>query len=214
MIWRGVILRAIQAGGAGQCGESVRSKRASGKRIGCIRTTWARTPATACWPHCGASCSAMTISPRSTVRTMDGTACHPACCPRHGRDRVPPSLLPTAWTGPRATQPAAHGMDGTACHPACCPRHGRDRVPPSLLPTAWTGPRATQPAAHGMDGTACHPACYPRHGRDRVPPSLLPTALLLQTYDKVSDAEVQARADFDFRWQSPPSATTGGGVGD
>ena len=54
----------------------------------------------------------------------------------------------------------------------------------------------------------------PDNGRDRVPPSLLPTALLLQTYDKVSDAKVQARADFDFRWQSPPSATTGGGVGD
>ncbi len=54
----------------------------------------------------------------------------------------------------------------------------------------------------------------PDNGRDRVPPSLLPMALLLQTYDKVSDAEAQARADFDFRWQSPPSATTGGGVGD
>ena len=35
----------------------------------------------------------------------------------------------------------------------------------------------------------------------RVPPSLLATALLLQTYDKVSDAEAKARADFDIRWK-------------
>ena len=39
----------------------------------------------------------------------------------------------------------------------------------------------------------------PDNGRDSVPPSLLATALLLQTYDKVSDAE--ARADFDIRWK-------------
>ena len=37
--------------------------------------------------------------------------------------------------------------------------------------------------------------------RDSVPPSLLATALLLQTYDKVSDAEAKARADFDIRWR-------------
>ena len=37
--------------------------------------------------------------------------------------------------------------------------------------------------------------------RDSVPPSLLATALLLQTYDKVSDAEAKARADFDIRWK-------------
>ncbi len=47
-----------------------------------------------------------------------------------------------------------------------------------------------------------------------MPPSLLATALLLQTYDKVSDAEAKARADFDIRWKSLPSAATGGGVGD
>ena len=35
----------------------------------------------------------------------------------------------------------------------------------------------------------------PDNGRDSVPPSLLATALLLQTYDKVSDAEAKARAD-------------------
>ena len=47
-----------------------------------------------------------------------------------------------------------------------------------------------------------------------MPPSLLATALLLQTYDQVSDAEAKARADFDIRWKSLPSATTKGGVGD
>ena len=40
----------------------------------------------------------------------------------------------------------------------------------------------------------------PDNGRDSVPPSLLATALLLQTHDKVSDAEAKARADFDIRW--------------
>ena len=39
------------------------------------------------------------------------------------------------------------------------------------------------------------------NGRDSVPPSLLATALLLQTHDKVSDAEAKARADFDIRWR-------------
>ena len=37
------------------------------------------------------------------------------------------------------------------------------------------------------------------NGRDSVPPSLLATALLLQSHDKVSDAE--AKADFDIRWK-------------
>ena len=41
----------------------------------------------------------------------------------------------------------------------------------------------------------------PDNGRDSVPPSLLATALLLQTYDKVSDVEAKARADFDIRWK-------------
>ena len=39
------------------------------------------------------------------------------------------------------------------------------------------------------------------NGRTSVPPSLLATALLLQTYDKVSDAEAKARGDFDIRWK-------------
>ena len=34
-----------------------------------------------------------------------------------------------------------------------------------------------------------------------MPLSLPPTALLLQSHDKVSDAEVKARADFDIRWK-------------
>ena len=42
---------------------------------------------------------------------------------------------------------------------------------------------------------------YPDNGRDSVPPRLLATALLLQTYDKVSDAEAKARADWDIRWK-------------
>ena len=43
----------------------------------------------------------------------------------------------------------------------------------------------------------------PDNGRDSVPPSLLATALLLQSHDKVSDAEAKARADFDSggRWR-------------
>ena len=39
------------------------------------------------------------------------------------------------------------------------------------------------------------------NGRDSVPPSLLATALLLQSHDKVSDAEAKGRADFDIRWK-------------
>ena len=42
----------------------------------------------------------------------------------------------------------------------------------------------------------------PDNERGSVPPSLLATALLLlQTYDRVSDAEAKARADFDIRWK-------------
>ena len=41
----------------------------------------------------------------------------------------------------------------------------------------------------------------PDNGRDSLLASLLATALLLQTYDKVSDAEAKARADFDIRWK-------------
>ena len=39
------------------------------------------------------------------------------------------------------------------------------------------------------------------NGRTSAPPSLLATALLLQTYDRVSDEEAKARADFDLRWK-------------
>lgn len=43
--------------------------------------------------------------------------------------------------------------------------------------------------------------CCLDNGRTSLPPSLLATALLLQTYDKVSDEETKARADFDIRWK-------------
>jgi hypothetical protein len=39
------------------------------------------------------------------------------------------------------------------------------------------------------------------NGRSSVPPSLLARALLLQTYDRVSDEEAKGRADFDLRWK-------------
>jgi transposase len=39
------------------------------------------------------------------------------------------------------------------------------------------------------------------NGCPSVPPSLLATALLLQTYDRVSDEDAKARADFDLRWK-------------
>lgn len=39
------------------------------------------------------------------------------------------------------------------------------------------------------------------NGRRGVPPSLLATALLLQTYEGVSDEEATARAAFDLRWK-------------
>ena len=38
------------------------------------------------------------------------------------------------------------------------------------------------------------------NGRPSVPPSLLAVALVLQTYDGVSDEEAKQRADFDLRW--------------
>src|SRR5215208_7892891 len=39
------------------------------------------------------------------------------------------------------------------------------------------------------------------NGRPSVPPSLLATALVLQTYDGVSDAAAKQRADYDLRWK-------------
>src|SRR5919112_5583205 len=38
-------------------------------------------------------------------------------------------------------------------------------------------------------------------GRPSVPPSLLAVALVLQTYDGVSDDEAKQRADYDLRWK-------------
>jgi len=39
------------------------------------------------------------------------------------------------------------------------------------------------------------------NGRPSLPPSLLATALVLQTYDKVSDEEARRRAAFDLQWK-------------
>src|ERR671918_756685 len=39
------------------------------------------------------------------------------------------------------------------------------------------------------------------NGRPSVPPGLLATALVLQTYDGVSDEEAKQRADYDLRWK-------------
>src|SRR5215208_6807861 len=39
------------------------------------------------------------------------------------------------------------------------------------------------------------------NGRPSVPPSLLATALVLQTYDGVSDEEAKQRAAYDLRWK-------------
>src|SRR5262252_2968674 len=44
----------------------------------------------------------------------------------------------------------------------------------------------------------------PNNGRPSVPPSLLATALVLQTYDGVSDDEAKQRADYDLRWKVAP----------
>jgi hypothetical protein len=41
----------------------------------------------------------------------------------------------------------------------------------------------------------------PDNGRTSVAPSLLATALLLQTYEGISDEEAKARADYDLRWK-------------
>src|SRR5206468_11848610 len=42
---------------------------------------------------------------------------------------------------------------------------------------------------------------HPAMGRPSVPPSLLATALVLQTYDRVSDDEAKRRAAFDLQWK-------------
>src|SRR3954469_17377972 len=38
-------------------------------------------------------------------------------------------------------------------------------------------------------------------GRPRLPPSLLAVALVLQTYEGVSDDEAKRRADYDLQWK-------------
>jgi hypothetical protein len=39
------------------------------------------------------------------------------------------------------------------------------------------------------------------NGRASVPPSLLAAALVLQTFERVSDEEAKQRADYDLRWK-------------
>ena len=39
------------------------------------------------------------------------------------------------------------------------------------------------------------------NGRPSVPPSLPATALVLQTFERVADAEAKERADYDLRWK-------------
>src|SRR3954466_7427600 len=46
------------------------------------------------------------------------------------------------------------------------------------------------------------------NGRPSVPPSLLATALVLQTYDGVSDDEARQRADYDLRWKRSEEHTS------
>jgi transposase len=41
----------------------------------------------------------------------------------------------------------------------------------------------------------------PDNGRPSVAPSLLANALILQTYERVSDEDAKARADYDLRWK-------------
>ncbi len=71
--------------------------------------------------------------------------------------------------------------------------------------TTWGGTPSTvcwHRCGAGCSETPISPSSTARdNGRDSVPPSLLATALLLQSHDKVSDAEAKARADFDLRWK-------------
>ncbi len=53
----------------------------------------------------------------------------------------------------------------------------------------------------------------PDNGRGSVPPSLLATALLLQTYDQVSDAEAKARADSTSGGRACPRPRPGVALG-
>jgi hypothetical protein len=55
---------------------------------------------------------------------------------------------------------------------------------------------------HGLFRDEEFAALYcPNNGRPSVPPSLLATALVLQTYDDVSDDEASRRAAFDLQWK-------------
>jgi hypothetical protein len=80
-------------------------------------------------------------------------------------------------------------MESRGGEPAYLDHVGRD---------SFYGFLATQRLFRDEDFAALYCA---DNGRPSVPPSLLATALLLQTYDGVSDEEAKARADFDLRWK-------------
>ena len=92
-------------------------------------------------------------------------------CPDNGRDSVPPSLVATALL----LQAYDKVSDAEAKQ--------RSQMP-SVLVWAW---------ALFRDEEFAELYC-PDNGRDSVPPSLVATALLLQAYDKVSDAEAKQRS--------------------
>jgi hypothetical protein len=50
----------------------------------------------------------------------------------------------------------------------------------------------------------------PNNGRPSVPPSLLATALVLQTYDGVSDEEAKQRTDYELRLEGSAGHRTRG----
>ena len=63
---------------------------------------------------------------------------------------------------------------------------------------ALARPDARPRSRHGWTSSG-RPRCWARvSGRNRP---ALATALLLQSHDKVSDAEAKARADLDIRWK-------------
>lgn len=81
-------------------------------------------------------------------------------------------------------------------------------------PTMWVGTASM--ACWRRIGASCSgdedfAGLYCRdNGRPSVPPSLLATALVLQTYDWVSDEEARRRAAFDLQWKVALGVRLGG----
>ena len=84
MIWPAVILRAIEASGAGQCWESVRTKRAFGKRTGLYLGYVGKD-----------TFYGLLASLRGQLFSDDDFA--EIYCPDNGPDSMPASL-PDAWS--------------------------------------------------------------------------------------------------------------------